>query len=103
LLLEHPHEDVALQRTGKWFGGLRADIKRKLPWYFSDFKDALHVQSVASIIYIYLVKNIFLKIDFGKPSILFKWLLSIFGHFSFLIVCSVGMVFAVLSFHLTAH
>ncbi len=52
---EHTHEDVSLQRTGRLFGGLIADVKRKLPWYFSDFKDAIHVQSLASIIYIYLV------------------------------------------------
>ena len=36
------------------FGGLVADIKRKLPWYISDFKDSLHIQCVASIIFLYL-------------------------------------------------
>jgi hypothetical protein len=53
---EHTHEDISLQRTGKLFGGLIADVKRKAPWYWSDFRDAFHVQSLASIIYIYLVK-----------------------------------------------
>ena len=47
-------EDDSLQFTRRPFGGLIADVKRKLPWFVSDFKDALHIQTVASIIYIYL-------------------------------------------------
>jgi len=47
-------EDDSLQFTGRLFGGLMADIRRKLPWYLSDFTDAFHIQTVASIIYIYL-------------------------------------------------
>lgn len=35
------------------FGGLRNDIKRKLPWYWSDFKDAFVLQSIASIFFLY--------------------------------------------------
>jgi sodium bicarbonate transporter 10 len=35
------------------FGGLLNDIKRKRPWYWSDFKDALSFQTVASYIFIY--------------------------------------------------
>ncbi len=35
------------------FGGLRNDIKRKAPWFLSDFKDALHIQSIASIFFMY--------------------------------------------------
>lgn len=31
-----------------------ADIKRKIPWYASDFKDCLHIQCVASTLYLYL-------------------------------------------------
>ncbi|CAD5207523.1 unnamed protein product [Bursaphelenchus okinawaensis] len=45
--------DPALQRTGKFCGGLLADIKRKLPWYFSDYKDALNLQCVATICFMY--------------------------------------------------
>lgn len=38
----------------RWFGGLKGDIKRRRPFYFwSDFKDALNLQSFASIIFIY--------------------------------------------------
>jgi len=47
-------EDDSLQFTGRLFGGLMADIRRKLPWYASDFTDAFHIQTLASIIYIYL-------------------------------------------------
>ncbi|KAH3708271.1 hypothetical protein DPMN_067718 [Dreissena polymorpha] len=31
----------------------RQDIKRKKPWYLSDFKDVLHVQSLASFLFLY--------------------------------------------------
>ncbi|GFO47320.1 Anion exchange protein, partial [Plakobranchus ocellatus] len=51
---EESHFDPTLERTGRLFGGLVADIKRKIPWYISDFKDALHIQCVASIIFLYL-------------------------------------------------
>ncbi|CAL1544319.1 unnamed protein product [Lymnaea stagnalis] len=47
------HADPTLVRTGRLFGGLINDIKRKLPWYFSDFKDALSVQAVASFVFLY--------------------------------------------------
>ena len=47
-------EDDSLKFTGRLFGGLVADVKRKLPWFVSDFTDALHIQTLASIIYIYL-------------------------------------------------
>ena len=47
-------EDDSLQFTRRPFGGLIADVKRKLPWFVSDFKDAFHIQTLASIIYIYL-------------------------------------------------
>ena len=47
-------EDSGLVRSGKLFGGLIRDIKRKRPWYLSDFKDALAVQSLASIAFMYL-------------------------------------------------
>ncbi|KAH3747855.1 hypothetical protein DPMN_182287 [Dreissena polymorpha] len=48
------HDDPTLVRTGRLFGGLIADVKRKLPWYWSDFRDSLHIQSVASIIFLFL-------------------------------------------------
>ncbi|XP_071150027.1 electrogenic sodium bicarbonate cotransporter 1-like [Mytilus edulis] len=48
------HIDATLQRTGRLFGGLVADVKRKLPWYKSDFTDGLHIQCFASFIYLFL-------------------------------------------------
>lgn len=35
------------------FGGLIADIKRKVPWYLSDFRDGIHVQCFASFFFVY--------------------------------------------------
>ena len=46
-------EDSGLVRTGRLFGGLIDDIKRKRPFYLSDFKDAVAVQCIASYIFIY--------------------------------------------------
>ncbi|WAR09936.1 S4A8-like protein [Mya arenaria] len=48
------HNDPTLIRTGRIFGGLINDIKRKLPWYLSDYKDALHIQCVASFFFLFL-------------------------------------------------
>lgn len=42
-----------LQRTGRLFGGLISDVKRKAPFFLSDFKDALSIQCVASFIFLY--------------------------------------------------
>ncbi|XP_043500640.1 sodium-driven chloride bicarbonate exchanger isoform X12 [Polistes fuscatus] len=46
-------EESGLSRTGRLFGGLINDIKRKAPFYISDFKDALALQCVASFIFLY--------------------------------------------------
>uniref|UniRef100_A0A8C2D0N6 Anion exchange protein n=1 Tax=Cyprinus carpio TaxID=7962 RepID=A0A8C2D0N6_CYPCA len=43
-----------LKRTGKFCGGLVLDVKRKAPFFFSDFYDALHIQSLSAILFIYL-------------------------------------------------
>lgn len=46
-------EESGLSRSGKLFGGLCNDVKRKAPWYWSDFKDALSMQCIASWIFLY--------------------------------------------------
>lgn len=46
-------EDSGLVRTGRLFGGLMDDIKRKAPFYLSDFKDGIALQCVASFFFIY--------------------------------------------------
>ncbi|KAH3748022.1 hypothetical protein DPMN_182459, partial [Dreissena polymorpha] len=48
------HSDPTLVRTGKLFGGLRNDIRRKLPFMLSDFKDAFHIQCIASFFFLFL-------------------------------------------------
>ncbi|KAM4676814.1 electrogenic sodium bicarbonate cotransporter 4 isoform 2-T2 [Discoglossus pictus] len=43
-----------LSWTGRFCGGLYLDIKRKLPWFMSDFYEAFHIQSISAILFIYL-------------------------------------------------
>uniref|UniRef100_A0A2I3I091 Anion exchange protein n=1 Tax=Nomascus leucogenys TaxID=61853 RepID=A0A2I3I091_NOMLE len=43
-----------LQRTGRFCGGLIKDIKRKVPFFASDFYDALNIQALSAILFIYL-------------------------------------------------
>ncbi|XP_041811056.1 sodium bicarbonate cotransporter 3-like isoform X4 [Chelmon rostratus] len=50
---EDHHAGPELQRTGRIFGGLILDIKRKLPFYWSDIRDALSLQCLASILFLY--------------------------------------------------
>ncbi|NXM68028.1 S4A4 protein, partial [Serilophus lunatus] len=50
----HPRTEEELERTGRLFGGLLRDIRRKAPWYGSDFSDALHPQCLSAVLYIYL-------------------------------------------------
>ncbi|XP_030139638.2 anion exchange protein 4 isoform X1 [Taeniopygia guttata] len=50
----HPRSGDELERTGRLFGGLLRDIRRKAPWYGSDFSDALHPQCLSAVLYIYL-------------------------------------------------
>ncbi|XP_034411237.1 sodium-driven chloride bicarbonate exchanger-like isoform X2 [Cyclopterus lumpus] len=47
------HGGPELQRTGRLFGGLFMDIKRKAPHYISDFTDAISLQCLASFLFLY--------------------------------------------------
>ncbi|KAK2845853.1 hypothetical protein Q7C36_010707 [Tachysurus vachellii] len=38
----------------RFCGGLFLDIKRKIPWYPSDFYEGFHIQSVSAVLFIYL-------------------------------------------------
>ena len=40
-------------RSGRFFGGLLNDIKRKKPFYLSDFKDGMALKCVASVVFLY--------------------------------------------------
>nr|BAE33990.1 unnamed protein product [Mus musculus] len=46
-------EDDPLRRTGRIFGGLTRDIRRRYPYYLSDITDALSPQVLAAVIFIY--------------------------------------------------
>ncbi|KFR01896.1 Electrogenic sodium bicarbonate cotransporter 4, partial [Opisthocomus hoazin] len=48
----HGREELAW--TGRFCGGLYLDIKRKLPWFPSDFYEGFHIQSISAILFIYL-------------------------------------------------
>ncbi|XP_041643400.1 solute carrier family 4 member 4a isoform X3 [Cheilinus undulatus] len=43
-----------LKKTGRFCGGLILDIKRKAPFFISDFTDAFHIQALSAILFIYL-------------------------------------------------
>ncbi|XP_063837857.1 anion exchange protein 3 isoform X1 [Ostrinia nubilalis] len=45
--------DDPLSRTGRLFGGVIRDIKRRYPFYMSDFTDALNGQCAAATIFMY--------------------------------------------------
>ena len=46
-------KNAGLVLSGKFCGGLVNDIKRKAPWFLSDFKDAFSAQSIAVIFFLY--------------------------------------------------
>ena len=50
---EKDREDSGLVRSGRLFGGLMNDIKRKKPFYNSDFKDGMNLKCLASVVFLY--------------------------------------------------
>jgi mannitol/fructose-specific phosphotransferase system IIA component (Ntr-type) len=42
-----------LAYTGRLFGGIRGDVARRLPHYWSDFKDGLHSKCVGSTLFLF--------------------------------------------------
>lgn len=42
-----------LRYTGRLFGGVLADVRRRLPHYASDFTDGLHAKSVSSTLFLF--------------------------------------------------
>lgn len=48
-----PEEDNPLERTGRPFGGLFKDIRRRYPKYLSDITDGVNFQGLAALIFIY--------------------------------------------------
>lgn len=45
--------DEGLTYTGKLFGGMMADLRRRLPVYASDFRDGLHPKSISSSLFLF--------------------------------------------------
>lgn len=39
--------------SSRLFGGLILDVKRKAPWFWSDFRDGLSLQCLASFLFLY--------------------------------------------------
>ena len=62
-----PPEDP-LARTGRPFGGMIKDIKKRFPLYVSDIKDGLNMQCVSVFVFIYFAAL--------SPAITFGGLLS---------------------------
>ncbi|XP_041084608.1 electrogenic sodium bicarbonate cotransporter 1 isoform X2 [Polyodon spathula] len=48
------HVSNELKKTGRFCGGLVLDVKRKIPFFASDFYDALSIQSLSAVLFIYL-------------------------------------------------
>lgn len=88
-------EDDPLRRTGRLFGGLFRDIRRRYPYYLSDITDALSPQVLAAVIFIYFAAL--------SPAVTFGGLLgektrSLMGVSELLISTAVqGILFALLS------
>ncbi|XP_029930677.1 anion exchange protein 2a [Myripristis murdjan] len=53
LLVPSKPSDDPLRRSGRLFGGLISDVKRRYPQYLSDIQDALNPQCMAAVIFIY--------------------------------------------------
>lgn len=50
---EGASDDTSLKRTGRIFGGLINDVKHRYSYFLSDFKDGLHIQCVASTVFLF--------------------------------------------------
>ncbi|XP_068024569.1 electroneutral sodium bicarbonate exchanger 1-like isoform X4 [Melanerpes formicivorus] len=47
------HTGPELEWTGRFCGGFIQDVKRKVPWFWSDFRDAFSLQCLASVLFLY--------------------------------------------------
>ncbi|QQR92053.1 MAG: HCO3- transporter [Myxococcales bacterium] len=61
-----------LRKTNKLAGGLLNDIKRRAPFYFSDFSDGLHPKALASTLFLFFACL--------APAIAFGGLLTVLTH-----------------------
>ena len=54
-----------LHSDGRWFGGLRREMTKRFPMYWSDIKDGLHIQCVATIFYL-AISLIAMSLTYGQ-------------------------------------
>ncbi|XP_003728893.2 sodium bicarbonate cotransporter 3 isoform X2 [Strongylocentrotus purpuratus] len=54
IIKEEEEDKVELARTGRLFGGLINDIKKKAPFYWSEYYHALNIQCLASFVFMYI-------------------------------------------------
>lgn len=73
-----------LQRTGHLFGGLVNDVKRRYPYYLSDFRDAINVKCLMTTIFIFFACV--------SPCIAFGGLLGRYTLTCF-VICSLNYLF----------
>ncbi len=45
--------DDGLRPTGRWFGGMIEDFRRRWPHYVADFRDGLHTKSISSTLFLF--------------------------------------------------
>ncbi|KAJ8272700.1 hypothetical protein GJAV_G00092390 [Gymnothorax javanicus] len=94
LLVPFKPEDDPLKRTGRLFGGVIRDARRRYPKYISDFKDAMNPQCMAAVIFIYFAAL--------SPAITFGGLLSektdgLIGVSEMIIATSIqGVIFSII-------
>jgi hypothetical protein len=57
---QHP-----LESDGRWFGGMRREMTKRYPQYWSDVKDAFHIQCLAAFFFV-TFGVVALAVTFGK-------------------------------------
>ena len=60
LLSKHP-----LDPDGRWFGAMRREMSQRYPQYWSDIKDAFHIQCLAAFFFV-TFGVVALAVTFGK-------------------------------------
>lgn len=99
---ERIRQESGLLRTGIIFGGLKNDLRRKVPWYWSDFKDSLNAQCIASWIFLYFaclspIITFGGLLGTGRICLLEKTIIEIIKNHSFLSINST-LIFLFLSY-----
>jgi HCO3- transporter family/Band 3 cytoplasmic domain len=88
---KRPPDDDPLKKTGRFFGGMINDIKRRIPMYKSDIKDGLNSETLAATLFLYFA-GLATAITFG--GLIGDKTQSLVGISETLIsACFVGMIF----------